>query len=79
MPTTVANFNGEKAEETFEVVTNSSFAIINKEELLEDWQAFKRAFFNEKVMMEKKSDSIFARCKRHHGKNMFVYFQKHFK
>ena len=43
MPTTVANFNGEKAEETFEEFAYSSFAIINKEELLGEWQAFKRA------------------------------------
>ena len=56
MPTTVANFNGEKAEETFEGVTYSSFATINKEDLLGEWQAFKRAVFHEKkVIMEKKT------------------------
>ena len=38
----------------FEGVTYSSLAIINKEELLGEWQVFKRAVFQEKkVMMEK--------------------------
>ena len=38
---------------TFEGVTYSSLAIINKEELLGEWQVFKRAVFQEKkVMME---------------------------
>ena len=37
----------------FEVVTYSSLAIINKEELLGEWQVFKRAVFQEKkIMME---------------------------
>ena len=40
---TLANFLGEKAEGTFEGVTYSSLAIINKEELLGEWQ--KRAAF----------------------------------
>ena len=50
---TLANFYGEKAEVTFEAVTYSSLAIINKEELLGERQVFKRAVFQEKVMMEK--------------------------
>ena len=38
---------------TFEGVTYSSLAIINKEELLGEWQIFMRAVFQEKkVMME---------------------------
>ena len=54
---TLANFYGEKAEVTFEGITYSSLAIINKEEL----QVFKRAVFQEKkVMMEKHQPSIFA-------------------
>ena len=52
---TLANFYGEKAVVTFEGVTYSSLAIINKEELLGEWQIFKRAVFQEKkVMMGKK-------------------------
>ena len=50
---TMANFYGEKAVVTLEGVTYSSLAIINKEELLGEWQVFKRAVFQEKVMMEK--------------------------
>ena len=51
---TLANFYGEKTEVTFEGVTYSSLAIINKEELLGEWQVFKRAVFLEKnVVMEK--------------------------
>ena len=42
---TLANFYGEKAEVMFEGVTYSSLAIINKEELLGEWQVFKRAVF----------------------------------
>ena len=42
---TLANFYGEKAAVTFEGVTYSSLAIINKEELLGEWQVFKRAVF----------------------------------
>ena len=41
----LANFYGKKAEVTFEGVTYSSPAIINKEELLGEWQVFKRAVF----------------------------------
>ena len=37
---TLANFYGEKAEVTFEGVTYSSLAIINKKELLGEWQVF---------------------------------------
>ena len=40
---TLGNFYGENAEVTFEGVTYSSLAIINKEELLGEWQVFKRA------------------------------------
>ena len=77
---TLANFYGEKAEVTFETVKYSSLAIINKEELLGEWQVFKRAVFQEKIMMGKKHQpSIFARHKRHHGSKLFVYFQKHLK
>ena len=53
---TLANFYGEKAEVTFEGVTYSSLAIINKEELLEEllgeWQFFKRAVFQEKKVIK---------------------------
>ena len=42
---TLANFYGEKAEVTFEGVTYSSLAIINKEELLGEWQVFLVFFF----------------------------------
>ena len=53
---TLANFYGEKAEVTFEGVTYSSLAIINKEGSLGEWQIFKRAVFQEKkVMMGKKT------------------------
>ena len=37
---TLANFYREKEEATFEAVTSSSLAIINKEELLGEWQVF---------------------------------------
>ena len=50
---TLAHFYGEKAEVAFEVVTYSSLAIINKEELPGEWHVFQRAVFQEKVMMEK--------------------------
>ena len=65
----LANVYGENAEVTFEGVTYSSLAIINKEELLGEWQVFKRAVFQEKkVMMRKKQQpSIVARHKRHPG------------
>ena len=44
----------KKTEITFEGFTYSSLASINKEELLGEWQVFKRALFQEKkVMMEK--------------------------
>ena len=62
---TLAYIYGEKAEATFEEVTYFSLAITNKEELLVEWQVFKRAVFQwKKVMMEKKHlPSIFARHK----------------
>ena len=59
MLSTLANFYGEKSEVTFEGVTYSSLAIISKEELLGEWQVFKRALFQErKVMMEKTTTSL---------------------
>ena len=61
----MANFYGEKSEVTFEGVTYSSLAIINKEELLGEWKVFKRALFQEnKIMMGEKLPSIFARHKK---------------
>ena len=51
----LANFCGEKAEVTFEGVTYSSLAFINKEKLLGEWLVFKRAAFQEKVLMGKKN------------------------
>ena len=44
MLSTLANFFGEKAEVMFEGVTNSSLAIINKEELLGEWKVFRELF-----------------------------------
>ena len=73
---TLANFHGEKAEVTFVGITYSSPGIINKEELLGKWQVFKRAVFQEKmVVMGKKiyQPSIFARHKRHHGNKLCLY------
>ena len=55
---TLASFYGEKAEVTFEGVTHSSLAIIYKEELLGEWQVFKRAAFQEKVMMGKNPPAL---------------------
>ncbi len=49
----LAKFCGENAEVTFEEATYSSLVIINKEELLGEWQVFKTAVFQEKVMMKK--------------------------
>ena len=54
---TLANFYGEKAEVTFEGVTYSSLAIINKEELLGEWQVFKRPVFQEKKVMVERNTS----------------------
>ena len=64
----------------FEGVTYSSLAIINKDELLGEWQVFKRAVFQEKkVMMEKNPQpSIFARHKRHHGNKLCLYVSRYF-
>ena len=45
---TLANFYGEKAEVTFEEVTYSSLAIINKEETLGKWQKFLRELFSKR-------------------------------
>ena len=79
MPTTEANFNGEKVEATFEGVTYSSLPII-KRKIARKWQVFKRAVFHEKkVVMEKTPDSILQDVKDTMEKNMFVYFQNHLK
>ena len=48
---------GEKAEITLEGVTYYSLAIINKEELLGEWQVIKRAIFQEKKVMVEKHTS----------------------
>ena len=61
--TTLANFYGQKAEVMFERVTYSSLAIINKEELLGEWQIFERAVFQEKVMIEEKKTPALHLCK----------------
>ena len=60
---TLASLYEEKTEVTFEEVTYSSLAITNKEELLGEWQVFKRAvfFLQEKIMMEK--IPVLHRCK----------------
>ena len=72
---TLANFYGEKAEVTFEGVTYSSLAIINKEELLGEWKVFKRAVFHEKkVMMEKKTLALHL-CKT---KKTCLYISRNF-
>ena len=77
---TLANFYGEKAEVTLEGVTYSSLAIINKEKMLGEWQVFKRAVFQEnKVMMGKKTASIIARHKRHHGNKLSCILPEAFK
>ena len=76
----LANFFGEKAEVMFEGVTYSTLTIINKEELLGEWQVFKRAVFQEKVMIGKKHQpSIFARYKRHHGNKLCSYISRNLK
>ena len=41
----------EKSRGNIRRVIYSSLAIINKEELLGEWQVFKRAVFQKKVMM----------------------------
>ena len=77
---TLANLYGEKPEVMLEGITYSSLAIINKEELLGEWQDFKRAVFQEKAMMEKNHQlSIFARHKRHHGNKLCLYIPETFK
>ena len=42
---------GKRTEVTFDEVTYSPLAIINKEELLGEWQVFTRAVFHEKKFM----------------------------
>ena len=77
----LANFYGEKAEVTFERVTYSSLAIINKEEFLGEWQVFKRAVFQEKVMMGEKTLALHhCKTKKRPWKQvMLVHFQKFLK
>ena len=58
---TLANFYGVKAEVTFEGVTYSSLAIMNREELLGEWQVFKRAVFQEKKVMMGKNTLHFCK------------------
>ena len=76
----LANFHGEKAEVTFEGVTYSSLDISNKEELLGEWQVFKRAVFQEKkVIMGKKTPVLLHLCKTQNTPwkpVMLVYFMK---
>ena len=60
---TLANFYGEKAEVKFEGLTYSSLAIINKEELLGEWQVFKRSVFQNKIMMVWKKAPALHLCK----------------
>ena len=69
---------GEKAEVTFVGVTYSSLAIINKEELLGEWQFFKRAVFQKKKVMIKHQPTILAGHKRHHGNKLFLYISRNF-
>ena len=68
----------ERAEVRFEGITSSSLAIINKEELLEEWQVLNRDVFQEKVMMEKNKPALHL-CKTPKTpwkQVMLVYFQK---
>ena len=53
---TLANFYGENSAVRFEGVTYSSLAIINKEELLGEWQ--ESCFQEKKFMMKKTPASI---------------------
>ena len=57
----------KKQEVTFEMVTYSSLSIINEEELLGEWQVFKRTAFQEKKVMMGKIPW---------KQVMLVYFQK---
>ena len=56
---TLANVYGEKNRVTIDRVTYSPLAIINKEELLGEWQLFNRAVFHEKKFMMKKTHHPF--------------------
>ena len=62
----------KRAEVTFDGVTYSPLAIINKEELLGEWQVFKRALFHEKkfIMIINHQPSLLARRKRQHGNKL---------
>ena len=61
---TLADFYRVNAEVTFDGASYSSLAIINKEELLGEWQVIKRAVFQEKnSMMEKKKVPSLHLCK----------------
>ena len=71
----------KRTEVTFEEVTYSPLAIINKEELLGEWQVFKRAVFLEKKFIMKKTHqpSILAGRKTLWKKVLFGYFLKFLK
>ena len=62
----------KRTEVTFDGVTYSLLAIINKEELLGEWQVFKRALFRENkyIMKIKHQPSLLARRKRQHGNKL---------
>ena len=80
---TLANFYGEKAEVTFEGVTYSCLLLLVsiKEEFLGEWQVFKKVVFQEKkvIMGKKHQPSIFAKHKRHHGNNFYLYISRNFR
>ena len=75
---TLANFYGESAEVMFEGVTYSSLVIINKEELLGEWQFLRVAVFQEKKANMKRIPALHL-CKREKApwkQVMLVYFEK---
>ena len=62
----------------FEGVTYSSLAVINKEELLGEWEFFLRELFSKSMMEKTHQPSIFARHKRHHGNKLCLYISRNF-
>ena len=68
----------KRTEVTFEGVTYSPLAIIKEEELLGEWQVFKRALFHEKkfIMKKKHQPSILARRKTLWKQDLLGYFPK---
>ena len=69
----------KRREVTFEGVTYSPLAIINKEELLVEWQVFKIAVFHKKKFIMKKKThqpSILAGRKTLWKQDLFGYFPK---